>query len=127
MRQTASMGPVSRRVFLAMGAAAVVAACSDSDGEQAATSNAATVPPTSLTPTTAAATTTMQPTTTSSTLAPLELSGDPFTLGVASGDPDQTSVVLWTRLAPDPLAGGGMPNQDVPVVWEVSGTPDFAT
>ncbi|MEV4413126.1 alkaline phosphatase D family protein [Catellatospora sp. NPDC049609] len=28
----------------------------------------------------------------------------PFTLGVASGDPLPTSVVLWTRLAPDPLA-----------------------
>ena len=31
-----------------------------------------------------------------------------FTLGVASGDPTPTSVVLWTRLAPDPLNGGGM-------------------
>jgi alkaline phosphatase D len=28
--------------------------------------------------------------------------GYPFTLGVASGDPDHQSVVLWTRLAPDP-------------------------
>ena len=27
----------------------------------------------------------------------------PFTLGVASGDPLSDSVVLWTRLAPDPL------------------------
>lgn len=25
---------------------------------------------------------------------------DPFTLGVASGDPDASSVVIWTRLAP---------------------------
>ncbi|MGW1882533.1 PhoD-like phosphatase N-terminal domain-containing protein [Streptomyces sp. NPDC001970] len=35
----------------------------------------------------------------------------PFTLGVASGDPDHHSVVLWTRLAPDPLNAetGGMP------------------
>ena len=31
------------------------------------------------------------------------LSADPFTLGVASGDPLPDSVVLWTRLAPDPL------------------------
>jgi alkaline phosphatase D len=27
----------------------------------------------------------------------------PFTLGVASGDPTANSVVLWTRLAPEPL------------------------
>ena len=32
----------------------------------------------------------------------------PFTLGVASGDPGPDGVVLWTRLAPDPLNGGGM-------------------
>ncbi len=31
-----------------------------------------------------------------------------FTLGVASGDPTADSVVLWTRLAPSPLDGGGM-------------------
>ena len=45
---------------------------------------------------------------------------DPFTLGVASGDPAPESVVLWTRLAPDPLNGGGMPDEDVPVRWEVA-------
>ena len=28
---------------------------------------------------------------------------DPFTLGVASGDPTQDGFVLWTRLAPNPL------------------------
>ncbi len=33
----------------------------------------------------------------------------PFSLGVASGDPLPGSVVLWTRLAPEPLNGGGMP------------------
>ena len=33
----------------------------------------------------------------------------PFTLGVASGDPTPDGVVLWTRLAPRPLDGGGMP------------------
>jgi len=46
---------------------------------------------------------------------------DPFTLGVASGDPDASSVVLWTRLAPEPLQpGGGMPTEAVQVSWEVS-------
>ena len=34
--------------------------------------------------------------------------GYPFTLGVASGSPVPTGVVLWTRLAPDPLHGGGV-------------------
>ncbi|KKB36654.1 alkaline phosphatase D family protein [Bacillus thermotolerans] len=45
----------------------------------------------------------------------------PFTLGVASGDPLSDSVVLWTRLAPDPLNGGGMPSHGVvPVKWEMA-------
>lgn len=45
---------------------------------------------------------------------------NPFTLGVASGDPDSTSVVLWTRLAPDPLNGGGMPAEPVEVRWRLA-------
>jgi phosphodiesterase/alkaline phosphatase D-like protein len=45
----------------------------------------------------------------------------PFTLGVASGDPSHDSVVLWTRLAPDPTRpDGGMPAQPVTVRWEVA-------
>ena len=43
-----------------------------------------------------------------------------FSLGVASGDPHPDSVVLWTRLAPDPLNGGGMPEVNVPVQYEVA-------
>lgn len=40
---------------------------------------------------------------------------------MASGDPDSSSVVLWTRLAPMPLeVGGGMPNEAVEVTWEVA-------
>lgn len=45
---------------------------------------------------------------------------DPFTLGVASGDPWPGGVVLWTRLAPRPLEGGGMPDRVVPVGWQVA-------
>lgn len=45
---------------------------------------------------------------------------DPFTLGVASGDPSSDGVVLWTRLALDPLNGGGMPPEDLLVRYEVS-------
>ncbi|MUG95194.1 alkaline phosphatase [Scytonema sp. UIC 10036] len=44
----------------------------------------------------------------------------PFSLGVASGDPLPDSVVLWTRLAPDPLNGGGMPSANVPVQWQIA-------
>ena len=44
----------------------------------------------------------------------------PFSLGVASGDPLPDGVVLWTRLAPDPLEGGGMPMARVDVGWELA-------
>jgi alkaline phosphatase D len=55
--------------------------------------------------------------------APPALGGYPFTLGVASGDPLPDSVVLWTRLAPDPLAAdgaGGMPPRAVRVDYQVA-------
>ncbi|MER7720562.1 alkaline phosphatase D family protein [Streptomyces flaveolus] len=46
---------------------------------------------------------------------------DPFTLGVASGDPLPDSVLLWTRLAPEPfLEDGGMGTERVAVEWEVA-------
>jgi alkaline phosphatase D len=48
------------------------------------------------------------------------LSGYPFSLGVASGDPSPDGMVLWTRLAPDPMNGGMMPDHAVPVKWRVS-------
>ena len=46
-----------------------------------------------------------------------------FSLGVMSGDPDGDSFVLWTRLAPDPLNGGGMPNERVNVKVTVARDP----
>jgi len=48
------------------------------------------------------------------------VTGYPFTLGVASGEPAPDGAVLWTRLAPAPLAGGGMPRRAVEVDWEVA-------
>ncbi len=44
----------------------------------------------------------------------------PFSLGVASGEPRSNSVVLWTRLAPNPLGGTNMPTVTVPVQWQVA-------
>lgn len=45
----------------------------------------------------------------------------PFTLGVASGDPEPDGFVIWTRLAPTPLdEAGGMPLKPMYVVWEVA-------
>ncbi|MGH7573799.1 MAG: alkaline phosphatase D family protein [Longimicrobiales bacterium] len=49
----------------------------------------------------------------------------PFTLGVASGDPLPDGVVLWTRLAPEPAAGGGMAPERVTVGWEIAGDDAF--
>ncbi|MFY1621503.1 alkaline phosphatase D family protein, partial [Micromonospora sp. WMMD736] len=54
---------------------------------------------------------------------------DPFTLGVASGDPTPDGVVLWTRLAPRPLDSdglGGMGSRPVEVGWEVANDDRFA-
>jgi alkaline phosphatase D len=54
----------------------------------------------------------------------------PFTLGVASGEPAADGFVLWTRLAPSPLAldgFGGMPDSPVPVEWQVSTDQFFGT
>jgi alkaline phosphatase D len=54
------------------------------------------------------------------TPGPLKLDRDPFTLGVASGDPLADAVVLWTRLAADPLKGGGMATAPIDVGWTIA-------
>jgi alkaline phosphatase D len=60
------------------------------------------------------------------TREPGRFRGYPFSLGVASGDPLPDSVVLWTRLAPEPLASlGGMDQYPVPVRWQVAEDPQF--
>ena len=47
----------------------------------------------------------------------------PFNLGVASGDPLPTSVIIWTRLAVNPLADnglGGMSSSTQTLRWQVA-------
>jgi alkaline phosphatase D len=58
----------------------------------------------------------------------LRIEAYPFTLGVASGDPRPDRVVLWTRLAPEPLAavsGAGLPPEPIPVLWELADDDGF--
>ena len=58
-------------------------------------------------------------------LAQPKFDRNPFSLGVASGYPAPDGVVLWTRLAPDPHAGGGMPEAAVEVGWEIAADEGF--
>lgn len=63
------------------------------------------------------------------TAAAAPLRRDPFTLGVASGDPLPDGFVIWTRLAPSPVAAdglGGMPSRNYEVLWQVATDERFA-
>jgi alkaline phosphatase D len=54
----------------------------------------------------------------------------PFTLGIACGDPLADRIVLWTRLAMDPLApdgAGGMSPVPYTVLWEVANDEAFSS
>ncbi len=100
----------SRRMFLIGSITTVVAACSSTEQsdqmEPDATATATTAPaaPASTGPPTTTAVATTEPaaeTTTETVPLPVYTGTvDPFTLGVASGDPDLESVIHWTRLAP---------------------------
>ena len=58
---------------------------------------------------------------------PPPIADDPFTLGIASGDPLANGVVIWTRLAPDPIVdGGGMAPASYRVNWEVADDPTMS-
>ncbi len=45
---------------------------------------------------------------------------NPFTLGVASGDPTSDGIVLWTRLAPEPAVPASLGRRTIPVRWRVA-------
>jgi alkaline phosphatase D len=54
-------------------------------------------------------------------LAQMRFEAYPFSLGVASGDPAPDGMVLWTRLAPQPMdPAGGMPPQPFTLHWEIA-------
>jgi alkaline phosphatase D len=112
--------PISRRVFLAGSVAVVVASCTD-DAPAGSPATSSTAPADVTAPTGTDSTEATAAPPTASTQPAIELASDPFTLGVASGDATAEGVVLWTRLAPDPLRDGGMPDIDVEVTWEISG------
>ena len=68
------------------------------------------------------------PLTTPSASAAPKNHASPFTLGIASGDPTPTGIVLWTRLALDPLAEdgvGAMGSKKVMVHWQISEDPQM--
>ncbi|MBL8173145.1 MAG: alkaline phosphatase D family protein [Bryobacterales bacterium] len=54
-----------------------------------------------------------------------KFAANPFSLGVASGDSTADGVVLWTRLALDPVAGGGMAPEAVAVDYRVAADEKF--
>ena len=53
------------------------------------------------------------------------LSANPFTLGVASGDPSPDGVVLWSRLARSALEVVGAVDEDIGVAWEIADDEGF--
>lgn len=110
---------ISRRRFLALSVTVTLAACSSDDSEPVASPD--TDPPVTDPPTTSteAPITTVPPGTTAAastttTVPETVFAVDPFVHGVASGDPDDGSVVLWTRL------GGEFEPGDIEVGWTVT-------
>src|SRR5437868_7436425 len=57
--------------------------------------------------------------------APVQALDYPFSLGVASGSPLPTAVILWTRLLSDPLNAASMPPVALTVRWEVADDEGF--
>jgi alkaline phosphatase D len=55
----------------------------------------------------------------------LRLQSHPFPFGVASGDPTDNSVVLWSRLAATALAAAGTGRTPISVAWELAADDQF--
>ncbi len=111
--------PWTRRRFLGAGLGLAAAACSG-DGESAGSDPTTTTgapDPTTTTTTTAAERTLVA--------SPPWEGPTPFGLGVASGDPDQSSVVLWTRLIVDPLSSDRIEFGEVDLAVDVALDPAF--
>ena len=53
------------------------------------------------------------------------LQADPFTLGVASGDPTPDAVILWSRLDREVLKEAGHEDQAIQVDYEISESSNF--
>ena len=58
-------------------------------------------------------------------LAAERTSSYPFSLGVASGSPRHDSVVLWTRLLPEPLNAQALPAIPYKLRWEIAEDENF--
>ncbi|MFJ8112697.1 alkaline phosphatase D family protein [Streptomyces sp. NPDC096132] len=56
-----------------------------------------------------------------------EVSGTVFKLGVASGDPLPTAIVLWTRIVPANQGSSGILAPTVAVTWELASDSGFTT
>jgi alkaline phosphatase D len=111
------MTRISRRQFLTLSAGVAVAGCAGGDPTSGtiAPSEAVGSTPISIGGATTTPRTTPAPATTvpplgtdaaETTVAgarPAQLAADPFQLGVASGDPDRSGAVIWTRLIGDDL------------------------
>jgi alkaline phosphatase D len=49
-----------------------------------------------------------------------QFTADPFSAGVASGDPSSHGVVLWTRLMPDKGRERDWQHETVPIEWQIA-------
>ncbi len=124
--------PIDRRHFLTVLAGLFAAGCTgdvatSEDTDSTTTVEATTTErPSATVPSTASETDDTVDTSDVVGVEPLEapalaIDADPFVLGVASGDPDDTSVVLWTRLINDDLP------ESVELVWEAALDAEFET
>ena len=104
----------------------LLAACADSDGEQAGpdTTSGATAPSST---TTEAATTTEVAHDDLDACRQWSCRRTRSPSGLRRAIPTSAAWCCGLVLHPDPLTGGGMPDEDLDVTWEISPTPEFDT